>query len=199
MSLPQQSPPERKQALVEAAVRVISRHGLRGLTHRAVDREADVPLGSTSYHARTRKALLSMIVDWLVAMSAENAELTRNSAQAIMRIELASTEEELIQAMSLLINALSQNAEANRARYALMIEIDDEELHKLLGPGSPLRQQVIAALTQPFTKLGIAAPTALAAQVFDIGDALVWQRTILGSQPDVDGMIATVVRGAPRL
>lgn len=198
MSLTSQSPPERKQALVSAAVRVISQHGLRGLTHRAVDREAEVPLGSTSYHARTRKALLRMVVEWLVTMAAENAELTKRSSQAIMRVQLATTENEVTEAMSMLVDALSQNVEANRARYALLIEVDDDDLYQLLGPRSPLRAQVIAAFTEPFTKLGIANPEELAAQAFDMGDALVWQRTILGADPDVHGMIRAVVRGAPR-
>jgi DNA-binding transcriptional regulator YbjK len=45
--------------LADAAIRVIARTGLRGLTHRAVDAEAGVPEGSTSYYFRTRQALLS--------------------------------------------------------------------------------------------------------------------------------------------
>lgn len=44
----------------DAAIEVIAAEGLRGLTHRAVDRRAGLPLGSTSYYARTRAALLSL-------------------------------------------------------------------------------------------------------------------------------------------
>nr|WP_246221505.1 hypothetical protein [Phytoactinopolyspora mesophila] len=39
---------------------------MRGLTHRAVDRTARLPEGSTSYYFRTRYALLRAIVDQLV-------------------------------------------------------------------------------------------------------------------------------------
>ncbi|VVJ19333.1 Transcriptional regulator [Amycolatopsis camponoti] len=51
---------ERLPMIGDAAIEVIAAEGLRGLTHRAVDRRAGLPLGSTSYYARTRAALLSL-------------------------------------------------------------------------------------------------------------------------------------------
>ncbi len=51
---------ERIQAIGDAAIEVIAESGMRGLTHRAVDRAAGLPAGSTSYYARTRAALLSL-------------------------------------------------------------------------------------------------------------------------------------------
>jgi DNA-binding transcriptional regulator YbjK len=51
----------RRRRLCDAAVTVIARSGLRGLTHRAVDRAAGVPAGSTSYYYRTRLALLTAV------------------------------------------------------------------------------------------------------------------------------------------
>ncbi|MQA10638.1 MAG: TetR/AcrR family transcriptional regulator [Pseudonocardiaceae bacterium] len=39
---------------------------MRGLTHRAVDRAADLPVGSTSYYARTRAALLELAMARMV-------------------------------------------------------------------------------------------------------------------------------------
>ncbi|MEM9696644.1 MAG: TetR/AcrR family transcriptional regulator, partial [Myxococcota bacterium] len=46
----------RRRALCDAAIRVIAREGGRGLTHRAVDREAAVPRCTTSNYFRTRAA-----------------------------------------------------------------------------------------------------------------------------------------------
>lgn len=43
-------PAGRRQAIVEAAGRVIARQGLGELTHRRVAAEADVPVGSTTYY-----------------------------------------------------------------------------------------------------------------------------------------------------
>lgn len=50
----------------DAAIEVIAAEGMRGLTHRAVDRFAGLPAGSTSYYARTRAALLELAVARMV-------------------------------------------------------------------------------------------------------------------------------------
>jgi DNA-binding transcriptional regulator YbjK len=50
--------PERRHALADAGLRVLAESGARGLTHRAVDTEAGVPLGTTSNYFRSRDALL---------------------------------------------------------------------------------------------------------------------------------------------
>lgn len=55
----------RSQLVADAAVTVLARDGLRGLTHRAVDSEAGLPHGSASNCFRTRSALLQAIVDRL--------------------------------------------------------------------------------------------------------------------------------------
>lgn len=47
----------RRRQLLEAALHVIADEGLRGLTHRAVDRRAGLPEGSCSAYLRTRSAL----------------------------------------------------------------------------------------------------------------------------------------------
>ena len=53
---------ERRRALTDAGLTVLSREGARGLTHRAVDREAGVPTGTTSNYFRTRDALIGALV-----------------------------------------------------------------------------------------------------------------------------------------
>ncbi|GLZ76532.1 hypothetical protein Afil01_13390 [Actinorhabdospora filicis] len=50
--------PARRIQIGEAAVHVIAREGCRGLTHRAVDREAALPIGTTINYHRTREDLL---------------------------------------------------------------------------------------------------------------------------------------------
>mgnify|MGYP000845384591 CR=1 FL=1 len=47
----------RRHQLLEAALHVIADEGLKGLTHRAVDRRAGLPEGSCSAYLRTRRAL----------------------------------------------------------------------------------------------------------------------------------------------
>ncbi|MGW1951686.1 TetR/AcrR family transcriptional regulator [Streptomyces sp. NPDC001920] len=50
--------PERRQRIIDAAIRVVGDKGLAGLSHRTVAAEADVPLGSTTYHFKTLDDLL---------------------------------------------------------------------------------------------------------------------------------------------
>lgn len=54
---------KRKDQIGAGAVRVLSRHGARGLTHRAVDELLGLPTGSTSFYCRTRAALLQLALD----------------------------------------------------------------------------------------------------------------------------------------
>ncbi|MFE3253959.1 TetR/AcrR family transcriptional regulator [Streptomyces sp. NPDC059209] len=50
--------PERRQRIIDAAIRVVGRSGIAGLSHRTVAAEADVPLGSTTYHFASLDELL---------------------------------------------------------------------------------------------------------------------------------------------
>ncbi|NUR41478.1 MAG: TetR family transcriptional regulator [Streptomyces sp.] len=53
--------PERRAALVDAGVAVLAREGARGLTFRAVDAEAGVPVGTASNYFTGRDELLRQI------------------------------------------------------------------------------------------------------------------------------------------
>jgi DNA-binding transcriptional regulator YbjK len=61
---------DRRSELLDAAVRVLGRDGLRQLTHRAVDAEAGLPMGSTSNAFRTRDALVRGVLGHLAAAEA---------------------------------------------------------------------------------------------------------------------------------
>lgn len=50
--------PERRQRIIDAAIRVVGAKGIGGLSHRSVAAEADVPLGSTTYHFKTLDELM---------------------------------------------------------------------------------------------------------------------------------------------
>ena len=55
---------------MSAATRVVAEHGLRGLTHRAVDREAGVSEGSCSAYYRTRRALQEGLAQYVASTAA---------------------------------------------------------------------------------------------------------------------------------
>ncbi len=51
--------PDRRAAVCDAALHILGSEGPRSLTHRAVDREAGLPLGTTSNYFPTRSALFA--------------------------------------------------------------------------------------------------------------------------------------------
>ncbi|MDJ1133116.1 TetR/AcrR family transcriptional regulator [Streptomyces iconiensis] len=50
--------PERRQRIIDAAIRLVELKGIDALSHRTVAAEADVPLGSTTYHFASLDDLL---------------------------------------------------------------------------------------------------------------------------------------------
>ncbi|WP_328945283.1 TetR family transcriptional regulator [Streptomyces sp. NBC_00250] len=58
MARPRRHDPERRERIVDAALRVAGRAGIAGISHRTVAAEADVPLGSTTYHFASLDELL---------------------------------------------------------------------------------------------------------------------------------------------
>ncbi|MER5204429.1 TetR family transcriptional regulator [Streptomyces sp. NPDC002825] len=55
--------PERRAALLDAAIEVLADEGARGLTFRAVDARAGVPTGTSSNYFSDRDRLLSQVAD----------------------------------------------------------------------------------------------------------------------------------------
>jgi DNA-binding transcriptional regulator YbjK len=51
---------DRKTLIADAAIALLASAGAKGLTHRAVDAEAGLPMGSTSFYCRTRADLLTL-------------------------------------------------------------------------------------------------------------------------------------------
>ncbi|MGH3122524.1 MAG: TetR/AcrR family transcriptional regulator, partial [Streptosporangiaceae bacterium] len=56
--------------MADAAIAVLADHGARGLTHRAVDQAAGLPPGTTSNHARSREALLTLTLTRIAELDA---------------------------------------------------------------------------------------------------------------------------------
>jgi Tetracyclin repressor-like, C-terminal domain len=63
----------RARRVGDAAIGVLADQGARGLTHRAVDRAAGLPPGTTSNHARTRVALLTLALTRIAELDAAEA------------------------------------------------------------------------------------------------------------------------------
>ena len=122
---------DRREELLEAAIRVVSQLGMRGLTHRAVETEAGMPHGSTTYYFGTRH-------DLLVALMAYMSERGRRAVEPIARglaLTLADRSKpvDLDAIATALIAWLDASAEMELARYELQITAArDPEMKQLM-------------------------------------------------------------------
>lgn len=83
----------RRRELLDAALGVVADEGLRGLTHRAVDRRAGLPEGTCSAYLRTKQVLLLAVAEHVAAtlsadvdrLAGELAECEGDTEQAVVR------------------------------------------------------------------------------------------------------------------
>ena len=64
----------RRRQILDSAVTVLATQGWRGLTHRAIDRAAGLPEGSSSAYYRSRSALQSAMAAYVVWQLANDVE-----------------------------------------------------------------------------------------------------------------------------
>ncbi|KEQ15405.1 TetR family transcriptional regulator [Endozoicomonas montiporae] len=62
---------QRRRIILEAALRIVVRDGVRGVRHRAVAKEADVPLSATTYYFKDISDLITDTFTLFVEMGAE--------------------------------------------------------------------------------------------------------------------------------
>ncbi|MFE5622486.1 TetR/AcrR family transcriptional regulator [Streptomyces virginiae] len=103
--------PDRRQRIIDAAIRVVGAKGIAGLSHRSAAAEADVPLGSTTYHFKTLDDLL------VAALRQANEGFARTVAQAPV---LADPDADLAGALARL---LGEFLAADRGRVELEYEL----------------------------------------------------------------------------
>lgn len=74
--------PERRAALLDAAIEVLAREGARGLTFRAVDAEAGVPVGTASNYFGKRDDLLRQIAPRIYARLGPDPDAVSHTLEA---------------------------------------------------------------------------------------------------------------------
>lgn len=105
--------PERRTALVDAAIEVLAREGARGLTFRAVDAEARVPPGTASNYFTSRDDLFTQAGRHIhVRMTPDPAEVSEAMRPAPSRELVAS-----------LMRWLLRRITEERTGYLAMLEL----------------------------------------------------------------------------
>ncbi|MDT0448159.1 TetR/AcrR family transcriptional regulator [Streptomyces hesseae] len=105
--------PERRTALVDAAIEVLAREGARGLTFRAVDAQAGVPVGTASNYFTSRDDLFTQ------AGRRIHVRMTPDPAQVGEAMRAAPSRELVTELMRWLVRRMT----AERTGYLAMLEL----------------------------------------------------------------------------
>lgn len=126
---------DRRTALLDATLRLIGEGGLRAVTHRAVEREAGLLHGSTTYYFGTRDQLVAAAVERLVDLDRRRTErLAHDLALALARSEPRSRVDQLLSAV---VRWIDEDRETQLARYELELAgARDPQLRRLMSSGS---------------------------------------------------------------
>ena len=160
----------RRAEIADAAITTLARDGMRGLTHRAVDRAAGLPEGSASYYFRTRQALLQATVERLAELdSAEMLPSTGLPVQSGHELDAFA-----LAAASIIDNWLTTGRERQLARYELALEATrrPELRDALIASGAAIR----AMVASQFAAAGIRQPGQRAANFVAFVDGLVFDQ-----------------------
>lgn len=147
---------QRRAQLADAGIDLLVESGVHGVTHRAVDRRAGLPAGTTSNYFRSREALLTAIAHRVVerhqADMAAAAQAHPPSARGTMRER----------AIDLIVDSLMLAAGPHRARYLAVFELRLEGLRRpaLAAAISELMGAMAAFTAGHHSELGLAIPPA---------------------------------------
>ncbi|MFG2332879.1 TetR/AcrR family transcriptional regulator [Streptomyces sp. NPDC048604] len=187
---------ERRKAIADSGIRIIARDGVRALTHRAVDREASIPQGSTSYHAKTRLALVELIVDALAARSKADAVALAGSLATTYERERPLGVEELAALVSGLVETLASRRDDMRARYALILELDDSpHLRARLTAASEVHTLARQITAPALAGAGLPSSDIHVEELIALTDSLVFYRTAINQTVSVQPILAAYLRG----
>ncbi|MGV2982278.1 TetR/AcrR family transcriptional regulator [Microbacterium sp. AGC85] len=106
----------RRALLADAGIAVLAREGSRGLTHRAIDAEASVPVGTASTYFRSREALITGLFERIgVRLAPTSAELEARAAEHPSRELFADYIRDIVR-------RLLTNREVTLALYELRLD-----------------------------------------------------------------------------
>ncbi|MFE2527295.1 TetR/AcrR family transcriptional regulator [Streptomyces sp. NPDC059382] len=182
---------DRRTLLADAALDVLADEGIRGLTHRAVDRKAVMPPGTTSAYFRTRAALLTGLVTRLVQL--DQAEL-QTMAEGLPPLR---TVEELADGMALLARRrlTGEGRRRSLARYACAVEsVRDPELRELLVPRENAGREAVRLFLDAH---GVTDVENRTHTLLTCIDGLIFDRLVSGGEVPreaLEGLVASALR-----
>ncbi|MFC5262495.1 TetR/AcrR family transcriptional regulator [Kribbella qitaiheensis] len=163
---------DRQAAIADAAIHLVATRGLRGLTHRAVDAEAGLPPGSTSYYLRTRSALLTACVNRMLTRDLTAQPPPGAAGPAPDRAATDADPVDLL--VGMVVDLVRDRPDDLVARYELSLEASRQpELREAIIQGGRQLREGLAGL---LAALGIADAEAAAWPAAAMMDGLMYDR-----------------------
>jgi DNA-binding transcriptional regulator YbjK len=170
---------------LDAAIDLVGTEGLRALTHVRVDERASLPKGSTSNYFRTRAALLSGVVDWIVEHEMPEVGPAFSPASAA----------DVVDAMcGLFEHTTRANRTLTTARLALFMEAShDPTLREALSRG---RAAMESSIVPALARLGAHDPQAAANAIAACFEGLILHRIARHDDTDPRPTFELIMRAA---
>jgi AcrR family transcriptional regulator len=166
---------ERREALLSAAMRVLDRDGMRGLTYRSVAREAGVSHGLVRHHFGSRDALIHEAVLDLAERSLQSTRLESGTGRL----------EDLGAGTSRMITDARNLPGVD---YELVLEA--RRRPELAPAVHALYDRYLDATRRELDRIGLAGDEPLVRLVFAALDGLVIQMLVYGRVDEADAAIA---------
>lgn len=131
--------PERRERILDATLDVLAEHGVSGLTHRLIAAQADVPLGSVTYHFSSLADLRAQAFERFVA---------EQSMQFEQLFQDVRNAEQLVEILTDLVHASPSRRRSARLGFELhLAALRDPELRALTTAWTEHSRRVMARFT----------------------------------------------------
>jgi DNA-binding transcriptional regulator YbjK len=196
---------QRRRLILEAALRIVVREGVRGIRHRAVAKEADVPLAATTYYF---KDIQELINDTFTLYAEQALEVVNQFALRLYEplaggegksfVEALASKEDMSEVIAdnmtqYVVEQIVEHRDALIAEQAFRYEaILSPHLRKL---GSVHKEALMQKLTDLLSLMQSPNPAADANIVISVIHRIEYEGLLVEpSELDKDGIRATLLR-----
>jgi DNA-binding transcriptional regulator YbjK len=181
---------DRKTLIADAALALLASVGARGLTHRAVDAQAGLPVGSTSFYCRTRLDLLALALGRHAALDLADLEADAARWMRVVQQPDAGTPQARQALLHAFVEALADRiadwvSPAQRVRLIARVELfliasREPALKALI---QVQRQRFLDATEAALRHIGLPQPAALASALVMTVDGMLLAQVACDGTP----------------
>lgn len=163
--------------IADAVLRILADEGSKGLSHRRVDREAGLPIGTTVHHAPTRGDLFIIAAERLNELMIQDLQKFTASLQEEVELTPEVIAKNVIRYWRKMITPES----FYRLRAEMAVLYSQEFRHEVHLRFRPQLEQLKTFWTKIFTDLGAPAPDQASLEF------TTWNRGLFGIMAACDG------------